>query len=193
MFNTPASDTKHEVVQLTTGSAGGSERDWDTMYEGNEQEKTSHGPGMCCVTPVTFVHILTLCALFFDTFEPFPRRYFSTATWEEHLEMCFLWDLFLVSWNALCANLNVHICISVYVCVHVLCYLLMDAVPSFNEAASMAQRMLAQRQQQSATDAIYIRLCAHRHVCVKRLNKSKEVWKRGSWCLSIIVCSPFLT
>lgn len=42
----------------------------------------------------------------------------------------------------------------------------MDAVPRFNEAAWMAQRMLAQWQQHSAKETIYIILCVHSHVCV---------------------------
>ncbi len=58
----------------------------------------------------------------------------------------------------------------------------------------MAQRMLAQWQQHSAEETIYIILCAHTGMSVwLRLNKREAVRKRGILCLSIIVCSLFLT
>lgn len=58
----------------------------------------------------------------------------------------------------------------------------------------MAQRMLAQWQQHSAEETIYIILCVHTGMSVwLRLNKREAVRKRGILCLSIIVCSLFLT
>lgn len=58
----------------------------------------------------------------------------------------------------------------------------------------MAQRMLAQWQQHSAEETIYITLCVHTGMSVwLRLNKREAVRKRGILCLSIIVCSLCLT
>lgn len=58
----------------------------------------------------------------------------------------------------------------------------------------MAQRMLAQWQQHSAEETIYIILYVHTGMSVwLRLNKREAVRKRGILCLSIIVCSLFLT
>lgn len=49
-----------------------------------------------------------------------------------------------MSVNALCVLLTVYVWMCVCTRVHAHWYLLMDAVPRFNEVAWMAQRMLAQ-------------------------------------------------
>lgn len=58
----------------------------------------------------------------------------------------------------------------------------------------MAQRMLAQWQQHSAEETIYIILCVHTGMSVwLRPNKRDAVRKGRILCLSIIVCSLCLT
>lgn len=59
----------------------------------------------------------------------------------------------------------------------------------------MAQRMLAQWQQHSAEETIYIILCVHTGMSVwLKLNKREAARKKGMFfCLSIIVCGLFLT
>lgn len=59
----------------------------------------------------------------------------------------------------------------------------------------MAQRMLAQWQQHSAEETIYIILCVHTGMSVwLKLNKREAARKKGFFfCLSIIVCGLFLT